>query len=131
MNKLIAIVSFALSLYGCDFGGNTYVHRSRAADGSDVLHSRVVARPGLARFECVGSASGECHYTLYAPDCTPASAGAAPDPAACLAHPVQRFALARGESRQVAAPSRFRMCVGTAARAEIAGCAAPEPLAVR
>lgn len=130
MNKFIAILSFALSLYGCDVGGNTYVHRSSGADG-DVLHSRVVARPGFAEFECLRSASGHCHYTLYARTCPPA----APTPAtpmeqeSCLAEPARRFALASGQSRRIASLTRFRMCVSTDADAAIPGCEPEERIA--
>lgn len=132
MNKLIAIVSFALSLYGCDVGGSTFVHRS-SADGSDVLYSKVVAKPGLARFECLRSASGQCFYTLYSRDCAtaPAPDGDPKQPpvAACIPRPVQRFALASGQSRQVPALSAFRMCVSTEPEAAIPGCEAPDPIA--
>jgi hypothetical protein len=134
MNKLIAILSFALSLYGCDVGGNTTIHRS-SADGSDVLYSKVVARPGLSRFECLTSASGHCYYTLYARECAPAP-GSQPAPGGkpdrrCQPRAVERFVLASGESRQVAALSRYRMCVSTDADAAIPGCEPPEPLAAR
>lgn len=132
MNKLIAIISFALSLYGCDVGGNTYVHRS-SADGSDVLYSKVVARPGLSRFECLTSISGHCYYTLYARECSTAP-GSQPTPngvpqSRCRPHTVEHFALASGEHRQIAALSRYRMCVSTEADAEIPDCESPEPMA--
>lgn len=132
MQKLIAIVSFALSLYGCDTGGSTYVHRS-SADGSDVLHSKVVARPGVARFECLRSASGKCFYTLYPRGCDGATAtGARPadeQATPCVPRPVERFALAKGESRQVTALSDFRMCVSTEADDDIPGCEPVEAVA--
>ncbi len=131
MNKLIAILSFALSLYGCDIGGNTTIHRS-SADGSDVLYSKVVAKPGFARFECLTSASGHCYYTLYARNCASTSTTGArnkqPD-RGCPSRSVERFSLASGESRQIPALSRFRMCVSTEVDAAIAGCEPPEPIA--
>lgn len=127
MNKLIAILSFALSMYGCDVGGNTYVHRS-SNEGGDVLYSKVVAKPGFARFECLRSASGQCHYTLYPRTCppaaqTPSSSG---NETGCLAQPVKRFALASGHSRRIASLNRFRMCVSTDADAAIPGCEPPD-----
>ncbi|MGI8561111.1 MAG: hypothetical protein ACR2J7_06695 [Luteimonas sp.] len=134
MNKLIAIVSFALSLYGCDIGGNTIIHRS-SADGSDVLYSKVVAKPGFARFECLTSASGQCFYTLYPRGCATAPTAAA-NPTdtqhePCATKPVERFALASGQSRQIPALSPFRMCVSTEVDAAIPGCEPPKPLAAR
>ncbi len=134
MNKLIAILSFALSLYGCDIGGNTTIHRS-SADGSDVLYSKVVAKPGYARFECLTSASGQCFYTLYPRGCATAPTAAARPTetphARCATTPVERFALASGQSRQIPALSAFRMCVSTDADAAIPGCEPPEALAAR
>ncbi|GAA4858579.1 hypothetical protein [Luteimonas vadosa] len=126
MNKFIAILSFALSLYGCDVGGNTYVHRSSGAEG-DVLHSRVVARPGFAEFECLRSASGHCHYTLYPRKCpaVPDSPSTAPQAEDCRTGPAKRFALASGERRRIASLSRFRLCVSTDPGGSIPGCAPP------
>lgn len=132
MNKLIAIVSFALSLYGCDVGGSTYVHRS-SADGNDVLYSKVVAKPGFTRFECLASASGQCHYTLYAGDCPPPSTQGSsntPPPAhGCQPKRAKHFALASGDSRRMPTLSRFRMCVSTDSKAAIPGCDPASPMA--
>jgi hypothetical protein len=128
MHKLIAIVSFALSLYGCDFGGSTSVQQ-RSVDGEAVLHSRVVARPGLMRFDCLRSASGRCHYTLYAPDCDSAAGTTERD--ACVPRPVEHFTLASGRSRQVAMLGTFRSCVSTGPTIREPECDAPDSIATR
>jgi hypothetical protein len=110
----IAILAYALSLFGIDVGSHTRVDRV-SSNGTDVLYSRVVAQPTGTRFECVRSASGACYYTVLASDCPAARTGPP-----CVSRPLQQFALARGESRQVAALPLSRLCVGT--RATAPGC---------
>lgn len=110
MNRLIAMCSFLLSLYGCDVGQSTFVHHVRV-DGADILHSRVVAQAGNMRFECLGSASGQCHYTVEPNDCAVgASPGASPVDR-CVMRPVERFSLTRGETRRVPGTDAGRVCV--------------------
>lgn len=113
MNTLIALIYFVLSLYGVDIGGSTMVHRSYV-DGADTLYSRVVAHPGLARFDCLRSASGQCHYTLVPRGCeAPARLLPATPVELCRPAPVARFAVAPGDSRKVAGLQRFHVCVST------------------
>lgn len=114
MNQLIVLFYFVLSLYGFDIGGSTLVHRSHV-DGADTLYSKVVAHPGLARFECLRSASGQCYYTLVPRDCGAAKRLAFATPVDdCRSVPVERFAVAPGDSRQWAGLQRFHVCVSTA-----------------
>lgn len=126
MNKLIAVCYFVLSLYGCDVGGSTVVHRAQT-DGSDILYSKVVAQPGVTRFECVRSASGRCYYTVFPRDCASApgsaarsTSGSATESATkstskrigrCPAAPVERFAIASGDRRQIPGLPSFHLCV--------------------
>lgn len=133
MNKLIALFYFVLSLYGCDVGGSTFVHRS--VGGTDVLYSSVPAQPGVARFVCLRSDSGQCHYTLFPRACasTPASASTSGIDriARCPADQVQRFAVAEGRSRRIPELQRFRLCVGAADGEPGTDCEMPEPIATR
>lgn len=101
MTKLIALLQFLLALAGCSPGGTTWT--SRVDDGRVALHSKASVQDGVARFECVRSSSGACHYTLY-PD---ACAG----DAACRLAPLQRFNVASGDSRQLTGMVGFRPCV--------------------
>jgi hypothetical protein len=128
MNKLIAILSYALSLYGCELGANTAIQQ-RSVDGETVLQSRVVSRPGLLRFDCLRSVSGRCHYTVYARDCS--EAAGAPAGRACAGQPVERFTLASGRSRQVARPGTFRSCVSAGPDAPAPECDGLDPMAAR
>ena len=103
MPKFAALLQFLLALGGCAMGGSTYTNRIRQ-DGHDVLASQARLQEGVARFDCEASDSGWCHYTLYADAC---DAGTT-----CVQAPLRRFAVARGDSRQIAGLEGFRVCVG-------------------
>ncbi|HWS78970.1 MAG TPA: hypothetical protein VN205_11425 [Thermomonas sp.] len=118
MPKLIVIARLLLSpllliLSACNLGGTSYSNRI-GIDGHDTLHSQARAKNGVARFECKASDSGSCHYTLY-PD---ACAGKAD----CTLAPLQRFAVARGKTREIAGLRDFRVCVAIDAAAIGADC---------
>lgn len=123
MNKLIALCYFILSLYGCDVGGSTLIHRTQA-DGATALHSRVVARPGLARLECVQSTSGQCHYTLSPRRC------ADPD-ANCQTGSVKHFVVADGDSLRVVSLQDVQVCVSDEAGMSDPDCQTPEAFSSR
>lgn len=106
--KLIALLQFLLALGGCSLGGTSYSNHI-ANGGHDVLVSKAQVQDGVARFDCKTSDSGWCHYTLY-----PDACAAGED---CALAPLQRFKVARGESRQIAGLQDFRLCVGIDATA--------------
>jgi hypothetical protein len=112
MSKFIALLQFLLALSGCSLGGTTY--SNRIDSDQEKLHSKARVQDGVARFDCVESSSGSCHYTLY-PD---ACAGKAD----CQLAPLQRFIVARGESHQVAGLIDFRPCVATTPAPMAADC---------
>ena len=122
--KFQALLYFVLSLFGCDVGKSTFVDRI-VHDGATALDSRTVVEAGVARFECLRSASGQCYYTVFPREC---SAARAKD-AGCLARPIRRFAVADGDTRQIAGLRDFRLCVSDQDAAAGAGCRAPEPTA--
>jgi hypothetical protein len=126
MDKFTALFYFVLSLFGVDTGGSTLVHRTNI-DGTDTLHSRTTVQAGVARFECIRSASGRCHYLVLSRDCT--SSPASKRAAGCPPRPVERFVLDDGHSRQIAGLQNFRLCVSI----EHGGsdCETPELLATR
>ncbi len=92
-----------LILSACGIGGTSYSNRI-GGDGHDALYSKAQVKDGIARFECKASDSGTCHYTLY-----PDACGGKAD---CTLVPLQRFSVARGQTRQVAGLDAFRVCVG-------------------
>lgn len=128
MNKLIALCYFVLSLYGCDVGGNTLVYRTQT-NGADMVYGKVVTQAGVARFECVRSASGVCHYSLFARDCAPARGPrAAPGGKDCLSRPIESFAIANGDRRLIPGLQPFRVCVSAQDGANVQDCKVPEPM---
>ena len=118
MTKLLALAQFLLALGGCSLGATNWSHRV-SGDAGDTLRSDIVAEDGIARFRCLESASGACHYTLY-PD---ACAGKAD----CKLAPLQRFSVARGEVRELSGVRDFRVCVGTDATTLGPDCQPAQP----
>lgn len=100
MSKLIALLQFLLALAGVHAGGTTWT--TRVEDQGLALYSKAHAQDGVARFDCIDSSTGGCHYTLYPERC---------NSAACDAKPLQRFVVERGGSRQFAGLPGFRLCV--------------------
>lgn len=103
MRNLFAAIYFLLALFGCESGGTTTITRT-VSNGVDLIHASTHVKAGVARFECLASASGECHYTLLPPQC------AATD-AACKESPIDRFSIKTGESREVVGLPRFSACI--------------------
>ena len=103
MRNLLAAVYFLLALFGCDEGGTTVVTRS-VIDGVDVIHARARIKAGIARFECVESTSGQCHYTLLPIQCASPTGN-------CTHQPLDRFAMKSGETREVVGLPEFDVCV--------------------
>lgn len=102
MNKFIALLPLLLALAGCEQGHTVVVHS--IADGHDVVFSKVNVTGPLASFRCLRSESGECHYTVVANDCAPASE-------ACASPPLH-FAVREGDIRvNTTLPAGFQSCV--------------------
>jgi len=123
MPKLIDLARVLFSpllliLSACNIGGTTYSNRI-ANDGHDVLSSKARVQDGVARFECKASDSGRCHYTLYPEACS--------GKADCQLAPLQRFTVARGQTREIAGLQDFRVCVAIDGAAMRADC---QPVAV-
>jgi hypothetical protein len=124
--KFQALFYFVLSLFGCDTGGSTFVDRV-TVDGADALYSKAIVESGVARFECVRSASGACHYTVYPPACS--ARGQMGTPGHDCTKPIERFAVARGDSRQVTGLPRFRVCVSASGETLAPDCRKAETIA--
>jgi len=120
MRNVLAMVYFLLALVGCnEWGGTTTVTRS-SDDGADVLYSKTRVMAGVARFECITSVSGRCHYVLFPRDC--ASPAAPAD--ACTAQAVEHFTMAVGATREIVGlPSGFGLCVSHEDKPVTPGCA--------
>ncbi|WP_313241832.1 hypothetical protein [Stenotrophomonas sp.] len=92
-----------LLLAACQQSGNTSVTRV-SANGVDTLYSRTTVVDGVARFACIASRSGQCHYLVLDPRCTLETA--------CAQPPLQQFAVAVGQTRAMPdLPTGFKLCV--------------------
>jgi hypothetical protein len=121
MRNLIAAIYFVLALFGCESGGTTTVTRS-IVDGVDVVHSRTRVLAGIARFECISSATGECHYALFPSKCASADRD-------CAKRPIDRFTLPKGDRREVVGLPSFDACVAQDDAAMQRECVAARPAA--
>jgi hypothetical protein len=128
--QLSALLYFVLSLFGVDVGRSTFVDRV-VVDGAYALSSRATVEAGVARFECLRSASGHCYYTLFPRQCPPSSTTGGKVDAACLAKPIERFVVANGDSRQLTGLNDFRLCVSETDATPGTGCQPPVPMASR
>jgi hypothetical protein len=121
MRNLMATLYFLLSLLGCDGGGTSYATRA-TVDGHDVVYGKAQVRAGIVHFECVRSASGQCHYTVFPRECTADPAPASPPPV-CAPLPVERFTLKAGTSRDIVGMSAaFDLCVSHDGRVQGPDC---------
>ena len=102
MNKFIALFFLLFFLAGCEQGRTVVVHS--IVNGHDQLYSKVNVIGLLATFRCIRSQSGQCHYTVIANDCAPAST---PCPS-----PPKTFAVPEGDIRSFTSlPAGFQSCV--------------------
>lgn len=127
--KLSALFFYVLSLFGCDVGRDTFVDRI-SIDGAQSLYSKATVEAGVARFECLRSVSGQCHYTVFPRECD-AATPSAKDKVDCTSRPIEQFAVANGDSRQIAGLRDFRLCVSDGRAAPAPGCQASQPPVAR
>jgi hypothetical protein len=118
VKTFLAVIAYTLSLFGIDVGSHIRTDRVQS-NGTDVLYSEVVSQPTGTRFECVRSASGQCYYTVFPQQCTTMPGTGTTD---CTAQPAEHFALARGDTRRMAALPTLHMCVSADARVANADC---------
>lgn len=113
MRNLVAMTYFLLALVGCDgWGDDTIVMRS-GVNGEYVIHSKTRVATNVAKFECIESASGNCHFLLFRGDCK--VPGNPRD--TCMDQPFEQFVLAVGTTREIVGlPSGFRQCVSQVAK---------------
>jgi hypothetical protein len=127
MSKFIALLQFLLMLCGCSIGGTTYSDRV-SIDGRDTLHSRARLLAGVANFDCMTSASGRCHYTLFASEAADDCNGGMAEAGAtrqCPPKPLKQFAVPAGDSREFTGLPGFRLCVAVDDLPRDAQCKVP------
>lgn len=115
MRIIVPAISALLSLAGCHEKPSVTSEIRSSRDGVATLHSKATLKDGIARFQCLRSNSGRCHYLVFAGDCQDIAAGESPA-TDCDLQPLDSFSLALGDERQLPGLSRdFRHCVDAAA----------------
>ncbi|MFC4763933.1 hypothetical protein [Dyella koreensis] len=121
MRNLLAVIYYVLAMVGCTGGRTIEMHSM--TDGHDRVHGVVHLQAGVAKFECVGSASGQCHFVLFSAACPDVGVDKA-----CDAPPLERLALAVGASRElVGLPVEFKACVDDRDNADTSICSKGRP----
>ena len=64
MSRLLIACVAVLALAGCEKSRNTSITRTHA-NGVDTLYSKSTVVDGEARFQCIASSSGHCHYRCW------------------------------------------------------------------
>jgi hypothetical protein len=127
MRNFTALLYYLFALLGCDIGATTIVHRA-SADGVEIIDSEVRITDRIARFECLASRSGQCHYVLFHDDCAAVPGPAAAQPSAadarpCASQAFERFAMAAGTDKEVIGlEPGFKLCVGAEDPTTTADC---------
>jgi hypothetical protein len=99
MRYLLAIIYGFMNLAGCTDAQNRSMVVMSEENGQVTLDSRTDVRLGKAWFQCDGSRSGRCYYTVFDADAR-----------------VAAFSLAVAESlRMSQLPPGFTQCVSTSA----------------
>lgn len=122
-----------LALSGCMFqsGGITTITNT-TIDGRDVNATRALIADGHGEFDCVKSATGQCHYVLFLQRCAQDD-GASSDASTaskdgsargCDTRVVQTFSLSAGKSKLIGdLPAHLKLCVSHDALPVAPGCA--------
>ena len=131
MRLLVSLVSFLLTLIGCNPQSGVTTVSIASVDGVGVNSTKSRISQDHARFECLKSVSGQCHYVVYVSSCTGAAmprdaadagagnAGSSAGPAGatagtaasasatasdasdCATRTLQQFTLAAGQVREL------------------------------
>ncbi|MHC9085723.1 hypothetical protein ACYX7E_11935 [Luteimonas sp. RIT-PG2_3] len=147
MRLLVSLVSFLLTLIGCNPQSGVTTVSIASVDGVGVNSTKSRITQDHARFECLKSVSGQCHYVVYVSSCTggamprdtddadaenagnsadatdmtvSANASGASD---CATRTLQQFTLAAGQVRELDdMPVDVRHCVDHDAMPVAPGC---------
>ena len=125
MRLMIWLVSFALSLIGCDPPAGVATLSVSSAHGLEIHFTKTTTAEDSGRFECLHSASGRCHYLVLVRDCAAPRADADAD---CPARMLRRFHLEAGAHLRLDdLPPGAAICVGHGTPPAVADCHAGRP----
>jgi len=115
---LLAALATCAVLSACSISITAPAHDSDKSAGRMQLSSS-----GSARFECVESPTGECHYALYTSRCQTAT-GEGGKPATTCTHQVfDEFTIAQGQTREVRdLPKDYKQCMKVKSKPTVPSC---------
>ena len=121
MRYLAFVASIPLLLTGCNYAPSTSI-TTTTINGKNVLHSIVTTpAPGVTKFECAESASGNCNYAVFTNVCAAAANDATTT--TCTTRLINEFTLAMGEAKELAGlPADFKHCVNQDLRPAAPAC---------
>jgi len=100
MRILISLISFLLTLVGFNPQAGTTTLTFSSIDGVGINSTKARIADGDARFECLKSASGSCHYVVFTSACEQADERAN-SVGTCSTRVVETFTLAAGDVREL------------------------------
>jgi hypothetical protein len=110
MRILVSLISFLFTLVGCNPQPGITTMTFSSVDGVGINSTKSRISDGEARFECLKSATGNCHYLVFVDTCAATEAAAAD--AACTPRVLQRFTLAAGKVKELHdLPAGVRHCL--------------------
>ena len=110
MRILVSLISFLFTLAGCDPQPGITTMTFSSVDGVAINSTKARIGDGDARFECLQSATGNCHYLVFVETCAAAKISAADT--ACTTRVLERFTLVAGKTKELHdLPAGVRHCV--------------------
>jgi len=125
MRTLLSLVYLLLALVGCDLSPGNRIESKIDINGTVVLHTLVEHRPaGTELFQCLASATGRCHFLVYAGSCITGEDGR-PEPG-CVLRTLDRLTVDVGRPKTVSGllPG-YRICTSRDAMPSAPACAGP------
>ena len=110
MRILVSLLSFVFTLLGCNPQSGTTTVSFSSVNGVGINSTKSRIGDGSARFECLKSATGNCHYLVFVETC--ATAKASVDEVACTTRVLEKFTLAAGSVKELHdLPEGVRHCL--------------------
>jgi len=125
MRTFLSLMYLLFTLVGCDLSPGSRIESKLDINGAVVLHTLVEhRRSGAESFQCLASATGRCHFLVYAGSCATGDDGQ-PEPG-CVLRTLERLTVSVGRPKAVSGllPG-FRICTSRDAMPSAPACAGP------
>lgn len=119
MRILISLVSFLLTLVGCNEQPGTTTLTLSSVHGVGINSSKDRIDGSNARFECLKSASGQCNYVVFTRRCTQTDSVTE----TCTTRVLEQFSLLAGKVREFDdLPAGATHCIDNAVKPVASAC---------